>query len=487
MKLIKLTFILFTVALLTTLQSCKKYLDQVPDNRTEITTVEKVAQLTSTAYPSALYLAFAEAASDNTEEKEKGVGSLNDAWDKPYYWEDFTGTETNSAGSYWNGCYEAIAAANQALEAIEKGNFGAKVLPYKGEALVARAYAHFMLSVFFAKPYEKGGANTSPGIPYVTAPETVAIKQYSRGTVQETYDKIKKDLEEGLPLLSASAYTVPKYHFTPSAAHAFASRFFLFMGDWQKVIEHATLTIPGNDFVNNMRPVSSTLYSMTENDYRSNYTRTDQKTAIMLGNAYSTYTYQNTPNHGIGNKLVKMFRTNNVTGKQLANKVYQWSAGNYNTLKYLYYFFYTTPDTGFPYLVAPLLTADETLMNRAEAYAQLGQNDLALKDINDFMSVRIRGYNPVTDAVTLDKIKAFYSIDDPKEGLIKTILESKKAEFLEEGIRWMDIVRSRLTVKHNVYSNAGAETFMELKPDDPRRLFQLPSEVKLSGVELNPR
>lgn len=487
MKLIKSITILSSVMLLVSLQSCKKFLDEVPDNRTEITTVAKVAQLTATAYPSAHYITFAEAASDNTEEKEKGVGTLNDQWDKPYYWEDLSGTDTNSPGSYWNGCYEAIAAANQALQAIENGNFGNAVLPYKGEALVARAYAHFMLAVFFAKPYEIGGANSSPGVPYVTVPETEPIRQYSRGTVKETYDKIKKDLEEGLPLLSASAYTVPKYHFTPSAAHAFASRFYLFLGDWQKVIDHANLTVSGNDFVNNMRPVSTTLYEMTNNDFRANYTKTEQRTAIMLGNAYSTYTYVNTPNHGIGNKLVRMYTSPNVTGKILANKVYQWSAGNYNTLKYLYYFFYTGPGIGFPYLVVPLLTADETLMNRAEAYAQLGNNEAALKDINDFMKVRIRNYNAATDVVTLAKIKAFYSIDDPKQGLIQTILDSKKAEFLEEGIRWMDIVRSGLTVKHNIFSNVGVESFMELKPDDPRRLFQLPNEVKLSGVELNPR
>ncbi len=486
MKIMKFITVLSCITLLLSLQSCKKFLDEVPDNRTEITSVTKLKQLTATAYPTAHYITFAEAASDNAEEKERGVGSLNEMWDKPYYWEDTPGTGTNSAGSYWNGCYEAIAAANQALQSIKDNNFGNAALPYKGEALVARAYAHFMLAVFFAKPYRKGGDNSSPGIPYVTEPETTPIKEYSRGTVEETYAKIKKDLEEGLPLLSTTAYSVPKYHFTPAAAHAFASRFYLFTSDWQKVIDHATLTVPGNDFVNNMRPVSTTLYDMTLADYRANYTKTEQRTALLLGNAYSTYTYI-VPNKGEGNKVVKMFTQPNVTGKLLANKVAQFSAGNYNTYKYLYYFFYTGPGIGFPYLVVPLFSVDETLMNRAEAYAQLGNNEAALADINDFMKVRIRNYNSTTDVVTLAKISAFYSITDPKQGLIQTILDAKKAEFLEEGIRWMDIVRSGLTVKHNSYSSTGVESFIELKPDDPRRLFQLPNEVKLSGVELNPR
>ncbi len=111
---------------------------------------------------------------------------------------------------------------------------GDAALPYKGEALVARAYAHHMLAIFFAKNYEIGGANNSPGVPYVTAPETKLIQEYSRGTVKETYDKIAKDLEEGIKLLSPSAYKVPKYHFTPAAAPAFASRFYLFTSEMGK-------------------------------------------------------------------------------------------------------------------------------------------------------------------------------------------------------------------------------------------------------------
>ncbi|RZK66767.1 MAG: RagB/SusD family nutrient uptake outer membrane protein, partial [Pedobacter sp.] len=218
MKLNKTSLIIAGVVALVSMQSCKKYLEKAPDNRAEINTVDKLSQLVGTAYPSADYLTFTEYSSDNVEDKGVGIGSTNEAIDLPYNWEDVVGDGTNTSTSYWNGCYGAIAAANQALEAIEQQNFGAAALPYKGEALVARAYAHFMLVTLFAKTYEPGGANTSPGIPYVLAPETKVIQPYSRGTVQSTYDLIQKDLEEGLPLLATSAYKVPKYHFTPQAA-----------------------------------------------------------------------------------------------------------------------------------------------------------------------------------------------------------------------------------------------------------------------------
>lgn len=487
MKFYKISLVLCGVAALLVLPSCKKYLDQAPDNRAEINTVQKVAQLVSTAYPTYDYLSFTEAASDNAEDKGVGIGSTLETIDLPYAWQDVLGAGTNTSSNYWNGCYEAIAAANQALEAIEKQDLGTAVLPYKGEALVARAYAHFMLVMLFAKTYEPGGANTSPGIPYITAPETKVIVQYNRGTVASTYAKIQEDLEAGIKLLSASAYSAPKFHFTPAAAHAFAARFYLFKGEWQKVIDHATLTVPGNDFVNNMRPIATTLKNMTAAEFNTAFMGSTQKYNLLLSNNYSTYHYTSSPRHGYGVNIVKMFTQPNVTGKIFAHQVLSYGVPNYTTYKYKGYFFYTGPGIGYPYLTSASLTVDEALMNRAEAYAELGMNDLALKDINDFMSVRIVNFNPVNDAVTLAKINTFYGIADPKAGLIRTVLDNKKAEFLQEGLRWFDILRRKLTVKHNNFDATGKETFTELGPDDPRRLFQLPLEVKLSGVELNPR
>ena len=492
MKL-KNTYILFLgVGLLFVTPSCNKYLDENPDNRTEINSVDKVAQLVTTAYPQYDYLTFAEAASDNAEDKGNGVGTISDLSSFPYFWQDVVGSGTGTAGNYWNGCYAGIAAANQALEAIEKNNLGPEVLPYKGEAMVARAYAHFMLVTFFSKAYVPGGPNDSPGIPYVTVPETQVIKQYERETVKITYEKIEKDLTEGMKLLSASAYKVPKYHFTPAAAHAFASRFYLFKAEWQKVIDHSNATATGGDLASNQRPINTTLRDMTLAEYQNAFTRSDQKSILLLANQYANYQRLTSPRYGYGQTLVTMFAANrNVTGgKALANKIIYYAVPNYTTYKYKEYFYRVSPNanTGFPYIMSPLLTIDETLMNRAEAYAQLGQNDNALRDINSFYSVRVNGYSPSADAVTLGKIAAFYpTITDVKAGLIRTILDAKKADFLQEGIRWFDILRHRLTVKHNFYDSFGVETFKELGPDDPRRVFQIPQETTLSGLTLNPR
>ncbi|WP_316769234.1 RagB/SusD family nutrient uptake outer membrane protein [Pedobacter frigiditerrae] len=473
---------------LFSLASCDKYLDTTPDNRTEINSVDKVAQLVATAYPEGDYYTFAEAASDNAEDKGSGVGTNADVSSRPYYWQDVLGADRGTTSNYWNKCYQAIAAANQALQGIETGNFGNSVLPYKGEALVARAYAHFMLSVFFSKAYVIGGANDSPGIPYVTEPETVVIKQYDRGTVASTYEKIEKDLTEGMALLSASAYDVPKYHFTPAAAKAFAARFYMFKGDYQKVIDNAS-TISTESFANIIRPINSTLYNMSSADFNAAFSRSDQKYNLLLINLYSSYQRLTSPRYGYGARLVNMFSvTGNITGKSFANKILYYTVPSYTTYKHKEYFYVTNQisNIGITYLMSAALTTDEALLNRAEAYARLGQLDKALADVNTALAAYVRGYTN-SDAATLAKIATYYGIADPKEGVIKLILETKKAQFLQEGLRWLDIVRTGMTVTHNVYDAIGNETFIELKVDDNKRVFQIPEEARLSGVALNPR
>ena len=65
----KKTFIYLSVVLLTANTGCKKYLEHLPDNRTELNSPEKVAQLLGTAYPQANYMDFCESLSDNVADK----------------------------------------------------------------------------------------------------------------------------------------------------------------------------------------------------------------------------------------------------------------------------------------------------------------------------------------------------------------------------------------------------------------------------------
>lgn len=81
----------------------------------------------------------------------------------------------------------------------------------RGEALICRAYNHFVLATTFCKAYGTN-ADKDLGIPYIKEPETSVNPQYSRGTVAEVYQNIAADLEEGLPLIDDNIYSRVKYH-----------------------------------------------------------------------------------------------------------------------------------------------------------------------------------------------------------------------------------------------------------------------------------
>ncbi|WP_343702548.1 RagB/SusD family nutrient uptake outer membrane protein [Chitinophaga sp.] len=474
------------------LASCSKYLEVNPDNRAEINNIDKVAGLLVSAYPDRHYL-FTESASDNSEDRTAALsGTQGQPYEDLYFWRDPEGSGNSTPAEYWNACYRAIAAANHALEAIEQNNFGNKVLPYKGEALIARAYAHHMLVTLFAQAYEIGGANAGMGVPYVTAPETVVFKEYDRGTVQGVYEQIEKDLTEGLELLKGGDWKVPKYHFNQQAAHAFAARFYLFKGDWDKVIEHVSAILPENNFYDNMRQYAGNLSGLTATEHRQEYTKAERPFNLLLANTYSVYHRSSgagANRYGFGEQVKTHYAGTTAFGATFRTVLFHWTAPNYNPGKYNEYFHYTNvaQGTGLPYIMMPLFTVDEALMNRAEAYIRKESFTYAINDMNEFARARISNFSLTNHGMTLEKARKFSGEADDKKALLNVLLDSKKRAFILEGIRWMDILRHQLTVKHNHIDNNGTETFTELKHGDNRRMFQLPQEVKLSGLPSNPR
>jgi len=481
-KCILTSFIVFGFA------SCGKYLDHNPDMRAELNTEDKIGRLITSSYVYRNYLAMAETYSDNVE--DKGVGNLDEPLRSFYYWEDVTDDDTNTPTDYWNACYRAIAAANQALEAIEEEEFDKSILPFKGEALVSRAYAHFMLSIFFAKTYKINGDNSSPGIPYVEEPETVVFKDYDRGTVEEVYNKIRRDLEEGIPLLAGGKWDVPKYHFTPASANAFAARFYLFTGEWDKAIKSANAVFPGGDYTGNLRPFNSKFKEIPFAEMNVIFSKADQPYNLLLAETYSTYQRFTSSRYAMGVDIYQnVYNGKTAAGEAFYNYGSSYGSPHYTTYQWREYFHYTNPAAaiGYPYLMFPLLTTDETLLNRAEAYIQVGDYGKALDDLNLFAANRVNNYNPSNHQVTIAKSMAHFDVADDKQALIETVLEFKRISFLQEGIRWFDILRHELEVKHNVLDEAGKETFITLSKDDPRRIFQIPQEASLSNVEPNPR
>ncbi len=487
-------FFLYTVCylLITAGPGCKKYLDKEPDNRAILNTPEKVSQLLGTAYPQGNYQSFAETMSDNVA--DIGAGGTDIVIRDPFYFTDTKDNQQDSPEYYWYSCYAAIAAANQALHTITKAGNPADYSAQKGEALVARAYAHFMLVNFFSKFYDAANAAASPGIPYVAEPENVFIKQYDRKTVQYVYEMVEKDLLEGIPLIEDKIYNVPKYHFNKAAAYAFATRFYLFKKDYLKVIQYANLAVPGNSFASNLRGWNTSYKDITDvTELFKIYAKATENANLLLVETSSLWSrnYYTTRYGFDENKQSQVFpRPDPVTGGNFAFA--QYSLGENKLVPKINEYFVkvsVNAEIGLPYVMVPLFTVEEVLFNRAEAYTYTNNTNGAIADLNTYASTRINSYSPTTHNITEARINSVFGTATIKDGLIQAILYYKRAEFVHEGMRWFDILRYKLPVIHATSPGpSGAVTVLAtLTADDPRKVLQIPPSTSLAGLEPNPR
>jgi starch-binding outer membrane protein, SusD/RagB family len=474
------------ILLLGAFSSCKKFLEKNPDNRASLDNPDQVSQLLGTAYPQSNYMAFCESISDNVA--DKGTGGLDLTVVQPYFFKDVTETEQDSPEGYWASCYTAIAAANQALVACAKAADTAKFSSQKGEALICRAYAHFMLVTLFSKAYNPNTATSDPGIPYVTTPEKVIYANYSRKTVSYVYEMIEKDLLAGLPLLDDTRYTVPRYHFTKAAANAFASRFFLYKQDYAKALSYANAVFSTTNVTAILRPWNSTYLTLTYRELWARYAKATEPANLLLVETASLWARNYFSERYAMNADKRTEILNyNMTGGSFAftRQTYTIGTDNFMLPKINEYFVRASVNAtiGFPYVMVPLFTTEEVLFNRIEANIYLDNLTEALQDLNAYASTRIYNYDAGAHAVTATKMQDYYGTTDARTAALYTLLDFKRAEFVQEGMRWFDLKRYNMPVTH---TTADGQT-LTLPPDDPRRLFQLPEAARLSGLTLNPR
>ncbi|PSL18417.1 RagB/SusD family nutrient uptake outer membrane protein [Dyadobacter jiangsuensis] len=475
---------------LLALAGCEDFLSKEPDStRAIINTPKQVSQLLTTAYPQAGYIVFSEGMSDNVADKGAGQDDKTNRASFLFEVVEATVDEQDSPDQYWAECYRAISVANEALDIISKVADPEKYNAQKGEALLARAYAHFMLVNYYCRFFDPQQANDSPGVPYVTVPEDVVIKQYERGTVAGVYQMIEKDLLEGLPLISDGTYTVPKYHFNIAAANAFASRFYLVKKDYQKVLQYTTAAFPGNNFAENLRPWNTTYSSLSPEELFRLYSRANQNANLLLIETSSTYG-RYVANYRYGMTYPKWQEISDgeriITGSAgWAYPLYYRGDNNYFIPKLTEYFVRESvnAEIGLPYVMLPAFTVEEVLFNKIEANAYLNNTAACLTDLNTYISKRVDNYDASQHKVTAASMQSYFRTNNLRNNIVETVLAFKRVEFVQEGMRWFDIQRYNRTVTHQTRSGS----VISVPAGDNRRVLQIPQTAAISGIAQNPR
>ena len=154
---------------------------------------------------------------------------------------DHSPTQTNIR-YFWYISYKIINDANTVIEAVEKvANPDLQTQQLLGECYFLRAFCNFNLARIFARPYTQDPS--SPGIILRTSTSDPAQK--ARATVEEVYQSIIADAEQGASLMNQSRGV---QYATKEAAWALLSRAFLYKNDNDSTIFYSDKVINSGKF-----------------------------------------------------------------------------------------------------------------------------------------------------------------------------------------------------------------------------------------------
>lgn len=515
------------------LASCSDQLDTLPDNRTTLDTPKKIAGLLVTAYPDRTPTLFNEWMSDNTDYMGAQNSQGNRGGDQYFFWQEQTEGGNDSPEMVWMLYYEGVYKANEALAAIDdQGGPKNDILRNsKGEALLIRAYDHFILANEFCRPYNGKTSTKDAGLYYATgiADFSAAAEQSNRGTVADVYEKIAADIEAGIPLLN-DTYEVPKYHFNKQAAYAFATRFYLYYEKWEKAKEYADKLLGSNPAASlrDYRALQAMPLSKSDQAVKSAeaYCSASADCNLLVQTSVSNAGMALGPwliskRYTLTNYLseTELFNSNNIwgTSSNLIWKPFTVNSGENNfalLMKLPREFEVRNTTTGSGYLrtLNVDFTMDEALLNRAEAEIMLGQNDAACADMTIWMKnffntnvtltpTSVQTYFKTVPYAYADAAKMVpsfkkhisprFTIDaegSVQESLLQCLLNFRRIETVHQGMRWMDIRRYNIEIPRRLIGANGkpSKNLDWLEKDDPRQVVQIPQSIREAGVAGNP-
>ncbi|MBB5620637.1 tetratricopeptide (TPR) repeat protein [Pedobacter cryoconitis] len=465
MKIYK--FLLSIVIFSLILSSCKKYLDVQTDSRQGFAETADDCQLLldnytvmNTGYPS-----DGELSADDYFIQPNNYNSIASQEDRDLYiWS--ANARRAAAAPQWQNPYKVVLQANLVLETLQKLQGGSTdpvtLNTLKGSALFFRAYAFWNVAQLYAKPYSAASAGQDLGIPLRMT--TDLNEKSSRGTLQQTYDRIIQDLQDAVTLLppTSSVPTRPN----KAAAYAMLARTYLSMENYPNALSAASSALQLNSqLLNYYDPTVISLSSNTPFSPRFN------KEVIFhsITNPGKTLV-PNLNTAKLDPDLVASYDSNDLRGKiffkPIASDTTYRFTGSYEGSFFASNFF-----NG--------LAVDELYLVRAECYARTNKPTEAMADLNTLLATRWATGTYVNMIAS--------SADD---ALTKVLTERRK-ELLMRAQRWTDLRRLNKDPRFSktlIRAKPINGTTYKLPPNDLRYVLLIPDEVILnSGIQQNPR
>lgn len=363
----------------------------------------------------------------------------------------------------WYVGYKIISLANQNIESVTEGaNVNDDQL--LGENYFMRAVAYFDLLRLFARPYTHGIGND--GLPLRV--QAATPDKLARATVGQCYDQLVADLLKAAELMEKGTPRGVEYG-SKEAAWALLSRVYLYMEKNDEAIEYATKVINSPRFTLEPAATYLNLFHNTPGSAESifviKHLIQDDRGSGSIGSMYLTdngagwgEVYTSQPLYDLLQEHPDDVR-NTLIKPQMNGAVVATRNGipKYFITKFSY-------QDGIVTLSSPhVLRLSEMYLNRAEAHAKNGDDDLALADIN---VIRSRAGLSGADLYSLGDLQGAATVLD-------AVLQERRIELAYEGHRTSDVYRNKLDMDR---------TFMGVQPlkviswEDDRNIYYIPQD-----------
>jgi tetratricopeptide (TPR) repeat protein len=330
------------------------------------------------------------------------------------------GMTTQENSQTWEYGYRAINKANIAIVKLEefKDVAGSNYARYMAEAKFIRAITYYYLHAMYTMPYMLE-PNALSVVLRLTPETQIAGNDLARSTSQEILDQILSDLaaSEALPIAVNTYDAVTRA--TQAAAEMLKMRIYMTMNDWDKAIA-AGEKITGYSLVPDLSTFFQAPYISEEAIFSLPMAATNRP-----GNQYAvpSYYYDGTsvvldtasniisiPGYGLKEDIrISKLVSGNLLGKFTDGSTYlNW---------------------------VPLFRYGETLLNLSESYYNKGDEAKA-KEL--LLTVRRRSLPAASDPIDFESLTG--------EALKTAICYERRAEFIGEGIRALDIRRRGETI-----------------------------------------
>ena len=373
-----------------------------------------------------------------------------------YSWQQYPELQMNNAlmeDQAWGEYYHRIFVANVILDNLNSmEGSGKEKADLAGEAYFLRAWSYFMLANLYGKPYINEEQAAIDFCVPINSATGIEDRLLSRSSVKAVSDLMEADIKRSIA--SFREAEMEKMIFRPnlSTSYLLACRIALFRKDYDRTIAYADsviMTTNAELFDMNGSYSNQRFMSIKNGEILFTYGNlSTQSQAFLYGSSYAASFIPS-------GELMNLYP---ATDKRKTTNLFFD-----NTKKKPLKFYGASSDGVYAYA----FRLSEAYLNRAEAYANKGNIENAMRDVNAIREKRISGdytLSATTAAQALNYVK-----------------EERRMEFCFEGFRWFDLRRwDRPEIVHRYTSVENPSNYTEyvLRRDDPAYTLPIPQKER---------